>query len=66
MDYRQRKYLRQQRVARLRVKEQLQNGRNISSSAVLLKSKQEDQLDSGVESSIENLTEQEAAKKDGA
>ena len=65
MDYRQRKYQRQQRNARLRVKEQLYKTSNIKPSSMRLKFQEDDELPSGVEQpSQEDLTEREMARKD--
>jgi len=64
MDYRQKKYLRQQRDARLRVKDQLYKTSNIKPSSRRFKFQEDDELYSGVEPSKEDLTEREMTRKD--
>ena len=64
MDYRQRKYQRQQRDARLRVKDQLYKTSNIKPSSRRFKFQEDDELPSGVEPSKEDLTEREMTRKD--
>ena len=64
MDYRQKKYLRQQRNARLRVKAQLYKNFNTKASSTRLKLQEDDELYGGVKPSTEDLTEREMIGKD--
>ena len=64
MDYRERKYLRQQRDARLRVKEQMQKTTNVKPSLIRFSHKKEDELSTRVKLVIDGMTKQEIAKKD--
>ena len=62
MDYRERKYLRKQRDARLRVKEQIHKTANVNRSLIRFGHKKEDELSTGVKLVIDSFTKQEMTK----
>ncbi len=63
MDYRERKYLRKQRDARLRVKDEMQKTANVNSSSIRFSHKKEDELSTRVQLVIDGLTKQEMTQK---
>ncbi len=62
MDYRERKYLRKQRDARLRVKDQMQKTANVNRSSIRFGHKKDDELSTGVKLVIDSLTKQDMTK----